>query len=538
MSKIIVVGHSSVDIAPLNEALEFAGVSQAEYSSKSPQEIDEIISTISQDGTSFPVIWNGLALDLLVDNIHHSLWGWSHSQALHALEYWKSIDPKFTFILSYDSPIKILIEETDDEKLESKLQEWITYNQKLLQFYLDNRANSVLLHQSQFNLDIQTGMALLESGIKGLSYDKKEDVAEELLHQHIDNGKLSMIMSEKNVEISLQEFLLESVVQAFPEVINLYERLQAVSDIPLKEQNANKSPLEAWKSFNRFQQQFQDEKDELAHKLLFLEEENNQEQDQLRVELISSKEEGSLLLDQLHIAQAEVESLFEKSNRLMSGLNEKESLLNQKNEFLEKINQRVAELEAQKAVVVSKQEEAISQLNKVQSESALSAQIVKKLSAEKTELEEYRKKVEKENLELLQQTHFAQEELEKIYLESRQKELEKQQGPFGAGDRIKNQLDYRIGATLIENSKSISGYLLMPFKLNSSYREFKKDRQNLLKLPAIDTYQDYYDVSRVQGHLSYRLGNYFVKNIKKPWKWFVMPIQMRKIVKDFRSEKK
>ena len=144
---------------------------------------------------------------------------------------------------------------------------------------------------------------------------------------------------------------------------------------------------------------------------------------------------------------------------------------------------------------------------------------------------------EHENFELLKQMHIVQEELEKFYLQSIKREEKKAQGPYGAADRIKSQLSYRIGATMIKNGRSLGGWLSMPFSLWATYRSYKKDMKHKPKLPPIHSYQDYYDVARIQGHLSYRLGNYFVKNIKKPWKWFVMPWTIRKITKDFRAKK-
>jgi len=149
----------------------------------------------------------------------------------------------------------------------------------------------------------------------------------------------------------------------------------------------------------------------------------------------------------------------------------------------------------------------------------------------------------KENDLLLLQLMSVQEELEKYYLENKslKNQLEEKKRYYGASDRIKQQLSYRLGATMIEKSKSIRGIISLPFtllKVHSQYKKEMKDRKNQPKLPLIHTYADYYEAERVKKHLSYRLGQAMVNTLKgNPFGIFILPFKLRAIYKEFKRER-
>lgn len=140
-----------------------------------------------------------------------------------------------------------------------------------------------------------------------------------------------------------------------------------------------------------------------------------------------------------------------------------------------------------------------------------------------------------ENEHLLSQLHIVQEELEKLYLANQK--LKEKPPVFGAADRIRNQLTYRIGATLIRNASSVWGWLKMPFLLISAYLDYKKYHKKHMwqKLPKIDTYQDAVEAEKVKKHLSYKLGVVFLKHIKNPIKWVVLPFNLYLTVKEHKK---
>ncbi|WP_412175550.1 hypothetical protein [Campylobacter sp. FU_497] len=94
-----------------------------------------------------------------------------------------------------------------------------------------------------------------------------------------------------------------------------------------------------------------------------------------------------------------------------------------------------------------------------------------------------------------------------------------------AKTRIQNQLSYKLGQAMIANSKSILGYIRMPFVLSyikdkhkqeqKIYQEkIKKDLS--LKLPPLENYPDYQEALKLKNHLSYKLGQALIQ-ANKTW---------------------
>lgn len=118
------------------------------------------------------------------------------------------------------------------------------------------------------------------------------------------------------------------------------------------------------------------------------------------------------------------------------------------------------------------------------------------------------------------------------------------QAKYGtAKSRIHNHLSYKLGQIMIVNSKSIFGCLLMPIVLLSIVvahkqaekiyqKKIKKDPS--LKLPPIERYPDYHEALKLKKHLSYRLGNFMVKN---PLKCLIFPYFILKIIYQFKGER-
>ncbi|EAI9628406.1 sulfotransferase family protein, partial [Campylobacter coli] len=95
------------------------------------------------------------------------------------------------------------------------------------------------------------------------------------------------------------------------------------------------------------------------------------------------------------------------------------------------------------------------------------------------------------------------------------------QAQYGtAKSRIQNQLSYKLGQTMIVNSKSFLGCLLMPVILLGiviSYKQEQKiykrkiEKDPSLKLPSLEQYPDYREAIKLKNYLSYKLGKELVK---------------------------
>lgn len=173
----------------------------------------------------------------------------------------------------------------------------------------------------------------------------------------------------------------------------------------------------------------------------------------------------------------------------------------------------------------------------------------KRISALLTEIDGLRKAtadqddLKEENELLLTQLHQVQEELERYFVENqRLKQTMVPRDPplYGAADRVKQQLTYRLGATMIERSRSLGGWVSMPFALIGTTRRFRADlrARGDKKLPPISKYQDRHEAERVKQHLSYRIGAALLRNVKSPVGWMRLPFALRREVRAFRQERK
>ena len=89
-----------------------------------------------------------------------------------------------------------------------------------------------------------------------------------------------------------------------------------------------------------------------------------------------------------------------------------------------------------------------------------------------------------------------------------------------AKDRIHNHLSYKLGKAMIENSKSILGYIRMPYVLSyikeqhnqeqKQYQEQIKKNPNL-KLPKLESYKDYKEALKEKECFTYKLGEAFIR---------------------------
>ncbi|ECL6334908.1 glycosyltransferase family 8 protein, partial [Campylobacter jejuni] len=91
---------------------------------------------------------------------------------------------------------------------------------------------------------------------------------------------------------------------------------------------------------------------------------------------------------------------------------------------------------------------------------------------------------------------------------------------YGAPERIKQQLSYKIGKLFLK-ANNIKGILYLPFALIYLYCSYKINIliynkivkiKPEMKMPPLENYEDYTEAIKVKQHLSYRLGQLFLKN--------------------------
>ncbi|ECP4092101.1 alpha-2,3-sialyltransferase, partial [Campylobacter jejuni] len=96
----------------------------------------------------------------------------------------------------------------------------------------------------------------------------------------------------------------------------------------------------------------------------------------------------------------------------------------------------------------------------------------------------------------------------------------KKQTTQRAKARIQNHLSYKLGQALIINSKSVLGFLSLPFiilsivishKQEQKAYKFKVKKNPNLALPPLETYPDYNEALKEKEYFTYKLGEEFIK---------------------------
>lgn len=531
-------------------------------------------------------VWQSLAMDLMLGNIDQPLWGWADPKAVYLLDYWLTLDPSLHFILVYDRPHSVLtrmgLQEAASltrEALQQRLDAWSAYNAAVLGFHLRHPERCLLVHSEQVVRSADASLQHVRARIDAPWKDRLPNTgmsATQLVSTDVEDAKPVTQSLALDDEVPFEASALSTVVASTllkdqPGSHALYEELQASANLPLQADLAQgEDPalaMEAWLSFVAVQEKLHSQHQltrqlqagrEQAERLAQERERLIEDERQLRaserqemtqqlaelqqaralVEIAQTKtsQENDALLNQLHEVQEELERQHlaaQEHTRHLKALTEEEKLA----------RQRVAEMEERqkeaKAATQAAQQQALQQIGPLTSEIA-------SLKA-KAESVNHDPRLKEENELLLSQLHQVQEELERYLLENqrlKKRETQSQQptkpsrpAVYGAADRVKQQLSYRLGATLIDNSRSVGGWFSMPWAVRRVVAQYKRDlpQHQAKNLPPIHTYADAYEADRVRNHLSYRLGEAFLKNARSPVGWLRMPFALRREAKAFRQ---
>nr|VFJ60541.1 MAG: hypothetical protein BECKDK2373B_GA0170837_109311 [Candidatus Kentron sp. DK] len=68
------------------------------------------------------------------------------------------------------------------------------------------------------------------------------------------------------------------------------------------------------------------------------------------------------------------------------------------------------------------------------------------------------------------------------------------------------------------------------------FRREKKEQGNV-NLPPLSSYADAFEAERCKQHLSYRLGARMIANARTPTGWLKMPWALRREVREFRRQR-
>ncbi|MFC4621190.1 chromosome partitioning protein ParA [Comamonas nitrativorans] len=473
-------------------------------------------------------VWQGMVLDLMLANLEHPLWGWADPHTIDLLEYWQAQDPQIVFVLVYDAPhtaiTRLCLEDAAAPagKLQQRLQTWVAYNSTLLQFYLRNRQRCVLVHAhqiEQFESAAQRYVQLinthidtpLQLPIPGATDQPQQDAAATpaSTHDGLTVGSQApqcLAAAEQAVAQDLghsqqARLLLAQLLETYPQAQTLYEELQAAATLPASHTQAlawhgdAQSRFAAWQEFVQLQQRSHQAQAELLkkqerftqmqqsfeadlsqNKALLASETQSRAQLQTQLKEITTQqqnavEENELLLTQLHQVQEELERHYLEGKQLQQTLAATQAKANE-------LPSTQAELKKVQDALKQAQTKA-NELAKAQVELKKTQEALQALQKEPAAQE-----LQDENELLLTQLHQVQEELERYYLENQKlkaghspaKAHASMQAYYGAAERVKRQLSYRLGSVMIEKSRSLGGWLSMPFALQTEARRFRQEK--------------------------------------------------------------
>lgn len=402
--------------------------------------------------------FNTLAFDLLLANGDQSLWGWADTNAVSLLDYWADFDEEMFFVLVYDKPdllLQLALNNDAEAELQPQWEDWIAYNQALLQFATkySNRcvlinAEQAMKHKAQFLQSLLAKKLPVNHIISDESDSKVQLGADEqaldLYHQLIEIQKQKVFVEQKTVH---DAFL---AMQNRADLAGQFDDNQSIS----KEQL-----IEAYTALYQ-----------------------------------SKADQDKVLSKQIQDSQTKIAQLQQQVQLLNAELGAKQS-----------------EIES------LKQKEQNTQTSKALTE---------------------------ENNLLIAQLHHTQEELEKYYLENQRLKSAQPSAAnlpstavyYGAAERIKQDLPYRLGATMVSHSKSAKDLAKLPVALFKEYQDFQKHQGDQKDLPLIEDYQDAKEAEKVKKHLSYKLGKTLVDGVKSPKSILDLPVKMGKEIVGFKNK--
>ncbi|MGT3004864.1 protein HyaE [Pasteurella multocida] len=599
MKKVIIIGHKQSNYQNVEKAFQYYGMNPPHPSKRekmSPIEIGDVLNKVLPDLNRAPEnlsllpnkkikgssikkksrnstvkttsLWDNLYLDLVLANIDQEFWGWSDPNSLQLLDYWANIDQDIHFVFVYDKPENLFqhnfIEESielDSEKIKEKLEEWEKYNEKLLMFFNKYKERSVLINSRQIRKSIQNSIPKIYKELSA-----SEVTLEKILHE----DRLDIPSENLNENLDpLSDLIISNVLKKHYSTVELYEKLQRESSLPYLDTNKVNDislAINAWQEMIKRNKEYQILTAEHKNTETFLLEEKNKLVEKTK-EIVREKEKNIKdkkdLEIQIEALQLKLEKYFIESNALKED-NKKLSIeiddLNIKKE--ENIKSLKKEIETLKAEIEKNHIEnknlketnkssliEIEKLNREKEDDNKQKEktitLLKKedsiksneLDRKNEEIKNYKIIIEdniKEKKSLENQVEALQFELEKYFIEN--KKIKEKPPLWGASKVIRSTLEYQLGRTMIEKSRSIIGFIMLPISLILVYLSFKISEIRKDKNIILHEYQDYYEAMKLKNHLSYKLGEVFIINFKNPIKWILLPYRLYKTVFNFKKK--
>ncbi|HCL8741050.1 TPA: kfiB protein, partial [Escherichia coli] len=283
MNKLVLIGHPGSKYQIVEHFLKEIGMNSPNYSTSnkiSPEyitaslcqfyqtpEVNDVVDEREFSAVQVSTMWDSMVLELMMNNLNNKLWGWADPSIIFFLDFWKNIDKSIKFIMIYDHPKYNLMRSVNNAPLSlninNSVDNWIAYNKRLLDFFLENKERCVLINFEAFQgnkkniikplsniIKIDNLMSahyknsILFDVVENNDYTKSNEIA--LLEKYTDLFSLSANETEITFnDTKVSEYLVSELIKERTEVLKLYNELQAYANLPYIETSKDNVSAEA-----------------------------------------------------------------------------------------------------------------------------------------------------------------------------------------------------------------------------------------------------------------------------------------------------
>lgn len=253
-SVLIVTGMHQSGLSLASSLLEktgwrMKGLGQSQIASDFIDFHESLLKRDSLDKTSLNSEDFSQAQQLISTHAESLPWGWVDPRTTLFLDFWQKQLPQAKFILIYRSPWDVVdamyyhFSDQFKNQLELPIQLWLTYNEKLLNFYRQNSDNCILSHGDRLSRQPHDWINAMNTKFSTN------------LQNSPDLEKFSEFRStvqEKNQITSNYQSLIKTY---FPQALTLYYQLNQENWQPIIEDNSEDNPES--QKLSQFQEWYQ-----------------------------------------------------------------------------------------------------------------------------------------------------------------------------------------------------------------------------------------------------------------------------------------
>lgn len=546
-------------------------------------------------------VWHGMALDLLLGNLDQALWGWSDADALPWLRFWHGLDPTLQFILVFDHPWSIVsrlpagaLASLCPDRLHQRLRHWTRYNAALLDFFQAHSDRCLLVHGSRVRDTDAAWLQAVRSRMPALwsdsphrapllptqgtgpvvahppSHPAQADgiddaapgldtrvlrlVADHLMHQDVDSqrvytslqscahGPAAQVHDDPDSVARAAWLGLQTQTGRWRDLRVALEATAAARDAAERLADERHASIEGL--HRRSVQARQAHAAQIAQL--------TEAHEQLRRSHLAEIAEWRVRTEsarQRHVRHAaeSLETLNALADTARAEHERLEQALAQTRQSLTQLQQQLAEQEAQWQrrldEVQSAERQARDRLEVEVQE--LRARLSLAAPARKAEASaDGVEALRAENEWMLDQLHELQREIERLECGMPRQPKPANSTPaqplFGAAERVRECLDYRIGAAMIRHARTPLGWLRLPGAVLAEVwrHQWRRWRSPAGPRPPLQAYRDAHEGERTKLHLSYRLGHVTLANAWHPVGWLRLPFALARELHAFRARQR